>query len=356
MMIILKLNEKQLDDLYKEMFSNPEPRARKRCLIVYLRAKGHPCYEIADIVRVDEDTVINTVKKYVEGDLAGLLKENYRKPKSQLEPHNERLRTLFEKQPPHTVNHAIEMIFEATEVRLKHSACQTFLKKMGLKCRRCGLVPGKAMEDEKQRQAQQVFHDQELQPLLDEAKQGKRSVLFVDAAHFVMGAFLGMVWCFTRLLLPSASGRKRHNVLGAYDPITHEAITVTNDTYINQWVFCEFLEKIADAYAATGRPITLVLDNARYQKCQSVADKAKELGIELLYLPPYSPNLNLIERLWRFVKKQVLYSTHYDNFNAFRNSINSCIADLGTRFKTNMQTLMTMSFQLFSKKTENLTV
>jgi len=62
-----------------------------------------------------------------------------------------------------------------------------------MKCRRCGLVPGKAMDDEKQCEAQQVFHDQKLQPLLDEAKQGKRTVLFVDAAHFVMGAFLG--WC-----------------------------------------------------------------------------------------------------------------------------------------------------------------
>jgi len=239
---------------------------------------------------------------------------------------------------------------------LKHSACESFLKKIGMKCRRCGWVPGKAMDDEKQCEAQQVFHDQKLQPLLDEAKQGKRTVLFVDAAHFVMGAFLGMVWCFTRLLLPSASGRKRHNVLGAYDPITHEAITVTNDTYINQWVFSEFLDKIAEAYASTGRPITLVLDNARYQKCQSVADKAKELGIELLYLPPYSPNLNLIERLWRFVKKEVLYSTHYDKFDAFRNSINACIADLGTRYKDNMQSLMTMNFQLFSKKTENSTI
>ena len=88
------------------------------------------------------------------------------------------------------------------------------------------------MEDNKQRQAQQEFHDQQLQPTLDAAKQGKRTVLFVDAAHFVMGAFLGMAWCFARLLLPSASGRKRHNVLGAYNPITHEAITVTNDTYI----------------------------------------------------------------------------------------------------------------------------
>ena len=216
-----------------------------------------------------------------------------------------------------------------------------------MKCRRCGVVPGKAMEDDKQRQAQQAFHDNQLQPILDEAKQGKRTVLFVDAAHFVMGAFLGMVWCFVRLLLPSASGRKRHNVLGAYDPITHEAITVTNDTYINQDVFCEFLDKIAKAYADSGRPITLILDNARYQKCQSVANKAKELNIDLLYLPPYSPNLNLIERLWRFVKKEVLYSKHYDCFDAFRNSINTCITELGTCYKNEMQSLMTMNFQLF---------
>jgi len=239
------------------------------------------------------------------------------------------------------------MIDKETGICLKPSACREFLRKIGMKCRRCGVVPGKAMDDDKQRQAQQEFHDKQLQSTLDEAKQGKRTVLFVDAAHFVMGAFLGMVWCFVRLLLPSASGRKRHNVLGAYDPITHEAITVTNDTYINQNVFCEFLDKIASAYASSGRPITLILDNARYQKCQSVANKAKELNIELLYLPPYSPNLNLIERLWRFVKKQVLYSKHYDRFDTFRNSINTCISDLGIRFKNEMQSLMTMKFQLF---------
>ena len=88
-MITLKPSENQLDDLYEEMFSNADPRARKKCLIVYLRAKGRPCHEIADIAQVDKDTVTNAVKKYVEGDLAGLLKENYRKPESQLEPHNE---------------------------------------------------------------------------------------------------------------------------------------------------------------------------------------------------------------------------------------------------------------------------
>src|SRR5664280_16353 len=350
------MTEEQLDELFPEMTLNPNPRVRKKCLVVYLRKKGYRREEVAEFLRIDEDTVTNYTKKYDESGLPGLLEENYRQPKSQLEPYTEQLKELFKKQLPHTVNQAIEMIDKETGIHLKPSACRAFLKKMGMKCRRCGVVPGKAMEDDKQRQAQQEFHDNQLQPLLDEAKQGKRTVLFVDAAHFVMGAFLGMVWCFVRLLLPSASGRKRHNVLGAYDPITHEAITITNDTYINQDVFCEFLEKIANTYASTGRPITLVLDNARYQKCQSVADKAKELGIELLYLPPYSPNLNLIERLWRFVKKEVLYSTHYDKFDAFRNSINACIADLGTRFKANMQSLMTMNFQLFSKKTENSTI
>jgi hypothetical protein len=62
--------------------------------------------------------------------------------------------------------------------------CQLLLKKFGMKCRRCGLVPGKAMDDKKQCEVPQAFHDQKFQPLLDETKQGKRTVLFVDAAHF----------------------------------------------------------------------------------------------------------------------------------------------------------------------------
>lgn len=354
-MITLELTEKQITELYQIAHLNAQARNRKKALIVYLRAMGKPCHEVARLMRVDKDTVTSHMKKYASGGLQGLLAENYRQSKSQLELYVEPLKKLFEKQPPHTVNQASEMIYETTGIRLQNSACRDFLKKIGMKCRRCGLVPGKATDDPAQRKAQQEFHDNKLQPLLAEAKQGKRTVLFVDAAHFVMGAFLGMLWCFTRQLLPSSSGRKRYNVLGAYDPIRHEAITVTNDTYINQHVFCTFLEKIAAAYAGAGCPITLILDNAKYQKCQSVFDKAKELGIELAYLPAYSPNLNLIERLWRFVKKQVLYSKHYDKFAAFQNSIDTCIAELATKFKNNMKTLMSLRFQLFTEKTENLT-
>ena len=74
----------------------------------------------------------------------------------------------------------------------------------------------------------------------------------------------------------------------------------------------------AVAAASVGLPITLVLDNARYQKCAVVQALASSLGIELLYLPGYSPNLNLIERLWRFVRKQSLDSIYYEDLRDSR--------------------------------------
>jgi transposase len=73
-MITLKLSEKQLDYPFEEILSNANLRARIKCLIVYLRAKGRPCHKIADIARVDGDTVTHAVKKYSQGGLAGLLK------------------------------------------------------------------------------------------------------------------------------------------------------------------------------------------------------------------------------------------------------------------------------------------
>ena len=150
-------------------------------------------------------------------------------------------------------------------------------------------------------------------------------MLFVDAAHFVMGAFLGWVWCATRLFVRAASGRQRYNVLGAINAVTHELIRVTNDGYINAQTVCELLQKILNLQLPT--PITLVMDNAKYQHCKLVQDTAQSLGIELLFLPSYSPNLNLIERLWKFVKKKALNSRRHANFTEFQETI----SDLTTR-------------------------
>ena len=91
-------------------------------------------------------------------------------------------------------------------------------------------------------------------------------VCFVDAAHFVHGPYLGYLWCFVRLLMRGPSGRKRFNVLGAIDAVTHELTTICNETTIDAQAICELLGKLSARYA--GLPLTLVLDNARYQRCE----------------------------------------------------------------------------------------
>ena len=96
-----------------------------------------------------------------------------------------------------------------------------------------------------------------------------------------------------------------------------------------------------------GLPITLVLDNARYQKCAVVQGLAESLGIELLYLPSYSPNLNLIERLWRFVWVESLDSTSSEDFARFTAAIDPCLDELPTVHKGEMETLLTHEFQTF---------
>ena len=118
-------------------------------------------------------------------------------------------------------------------------------------------------------------------------------MFFVDAAHFVFGTFLCCLWSFKRIFVRAASGRQRFNVLGAWNAVTRELIAVTNTTVVNTETMCELLRKIA-ALGFTG-PITLVLDNARYQRNAVVQALAEQLSITLLYLPSYSPNLNLIE-------------------------------------------------------------
>ena len=75
---------------------------------------------------------------------------------------------------------------------------------------------------------------------MEEAQNGKRVVYFVDAAHFVMGPFLGFLWCVKRLFITSPAGRQRFNVLGALNAINHELLMVTNDTYINAQSVCSF--------------------------------------------------------------------------------------------------------------------
>jgi transposase len=170
-------------------------------------------------------------------------------------------------------------------------------------------------------------------------------VLFVDAAHFVYGPFLGFVGCLVRRFLPGPSGRKRYNVLAALNAIRHQVIRVANHSSLNAESVCALLRAVAAA--GLPRPITLVLDNARYQRCALVQALARSLRIELLFLPGYAPNLNLIERLWKFINKECLGSRPLPTYESFTQAIDDCLSHLSTTYKQQMDTLLTLNFQLF---------
>jgi transposase len=204
------------------------------------------------------------------------------------------------------------------------------------------MIPAKA---DPQKQAE--YLESEMKPRLAEAQQGKRAVFFMDAAHFVLAPFLGFLWSIKRIFIQAPCGRQRFNVLGAINAITHELVTVTNDAYITAESVCALLEKLAALNV--GIPITIILDNARYQRCALVQATAAKLKIELCFLPSYSPNLNLIERLWKFVKKECLYSKYYADFASFKEAIRACLDKTTGEYKEDLDTLLTLNFQLFEK-------
>lgn len=170
-------------------------------------------------------------------------------------------------------------------------------------------------------------------------------MLFVDAAHFVFGTYLCCLWSILRVFVRAASGRQRFNVLGAWNAVTRRLLAVTNTTVVNTDTMCQLLRVIA-AEKLVG-PVTVVLDNARYQRNKVVQALATELSVRLLFLPSYSPNLNLIERLWGFAKRRSVYGKYHPDFASFRTAIEGTLVGIPTTHASALESLMTLQFQTF---------
>ncbi len=259
----------------------------------------------------------------------------------------DKVKKEFKDNPPSTLSEARHRIFELTGLKRSIPQIQVFLQRLGLRRLKTGSLPGghKGNTDEK-RKEQGEFLETKLKPQLEEARKGRRVVLFTDAAHFVHGAFMSFLWCFSRAFVGTPPGRKRFNVLGAINAVTMGLTTVTNDAYINAKTVCQLLRKLYWQYL--GKPITLVLDNARYQRCKLVRRYAKVVGIQLLFLPSYSPQLNLIERLWKFVKKKVLHGKYYPTFEEFKKALQQLLGTL-PNLKKELKSLLAWNFQSFEK-------
>jgi transposase len=206
--------------------------------------------------------------------------------------------------------------------------------------RKVGQMPAKADVT-----APQAFKTEQREPRLAEAKAAQRVVFFMDAAHFVFAPFLGLLWSCERLFVKAPSGRQRLKVLAALNATTREIFCVKNLTYITSETVCELLRLWVGAHP--GVLITSVLANARYQRCALVQSLAASFGIALLFLPAYSPNLNLIERFWKLVKRKCVSSQDDADHHAFQRAIIECIAQSPTKYREELERVWPLKFQTF---------
>jgi transposase len=180
------------------------------------------------------------------------------------------------------------------------------------------------------------------------ARKHNAAVLFLDPTHQVHNVVSGYAWQVkgrehTRAI-NSNSGRKRITIIGALNAVTLAPTTLMTESNCDAEMMLCMMEEIRKGYPRKRR-IYVFLDNAKYQHTAIVEEKARALGIKLIFLPPYSPNLNLIERLWKFLKKQVRRNHYYDTFEKFEQAIVDFFKDIKQHDKE-LRRLLTLNFEI----------
>ena len=299
--------------------------------------------KIGSLVCLNRDSVSDWCIRYQQGGIEALYQFNYGTNKSILDNHKDSILKSLTEHPPMNSNEAKSRIEGLTGISRSPSQVRTFMHRHGLRYIKMGHIPAKA-DTEKQREWVKI----NLEQAIIDALNGACHLLFVDAAHFILQPFLCSLWCAVRLFIKAASGRNRINVLGSVNAITKEVITLCNTTYISAETIVAFLKQLKDHYGEL--PIKIVLDNARYQHCKLVEETAKQLNITLLFLPSYSPNLNIIERLWKFTKKTILYAKYYDTPAKFHQAVTGFFKIVNQKHNAELEKLLTLNFQFFDNK------
>ena len=343
----LKYTETQTEDIEEALgMEGLRILPRKKLTALLMICKGLTQADAAKVVDVEERTVRNYCREFREGGVAAIVEDRQYRPSSALEPFYDQITESLKRQPPATSQEAATRMSALTGLNVSASHARTLMKRLGFKCLQPGSAPGKANVGE-----QLDFFEQSLRPKLEEAKEGKRKVFFVDAAHFVRGPYLRKVWCLERLWIRTASGKGRLNVMGALDACADSIQFLATDENIDSVGAACILYKLRESHP--DEPITVVVDNARYQACHRYKSLARALNVELLFLPAYSPNLNLIERVWKWIKRQCLYNKYYATIKEFNQAIIECIEQIEQQIPPSLKSMLTLNFQ-FQNHTGNL--
>lgn len=312
-----------------------------RAVGLLLIAPGLPVKRTADILDVTAQSVNNWRRSLAAMTDYDSLRMYLKRPDvylgTKIAGHEAEIIEELESKNYQTVRQVANVIKERWNIDCSSSPTRAMLHALGCRRLKAGSLPAKA-DPAKQR----AFFNEVLRPLMERAHKGEITLYFLDASHFVHGCdFLGNVWCRVQRYVKTYFERNRYNVLGALNYAQPDLQTVTDTSCITGTEVCELFKQLAKVRAERDAgPIYVVLDNARYQKCKLVTALAEELGIHLVYLPLYSPNLNLIERHWKLVKGELCLRC-YDDFESFTTRITEILDELWTTCGERIRNLLT---------------
>ena len=329
----------QIEELRQAHRKAKNKRDADRIKAIYSLTIGHSVSQVTSILMIDEETLRNYKASYERGGINELLKNKHKGRSCRLssgqilELCNE-LQTNIHL----TTESVINYVKQKFNVLYSQSGMRDLLHRIGYEYKKPKLVPGNPDIE-----AQELFAEQYEDFMLE--KSADTEVLFVDAVHPEHNALAAYGWIKRgeKRELKTNSGRQRLNLHGAINAETYQVTLIESET-INSDSTVDLLTAIEQAYPLS-KEILVILDNARYHYSKDVRDHEKSSKVRLVFLPSYSPNLNLIERLWKFFKKNVLYNTYYPNIDSFRKACINFFRNIGN-YHEEISQLMSGGFEI----------
>jgi len=280
---------------------------------ILLLGSGMTLQEVSDVLFLDTDTLSSYVKRYQAGDLKSVLNTSHQGRDCRLSTTElDELCSELSSKIYLTTSAVCTFVEEKFGKKYTVSGMTDLLNRLGFTYKKPVVKPGNPDIDK-----QEEFLKRFAEFMQNKAE--NEAVFFVDAVHPAHNSMPAYGWMKKgeRTDLKSNSGRQRLNIHGAMNAETYEVIPLISESSVNTESTIQLLEYLEQLYplAAT---IYVILDNAKYHYSQAVQEWEATSRVKLVFLPSYSPELNLIERLWRIFKKKVLYNKYFENFQDFK--------------------------------------
>jgi transposase len=334
----IKLTRSQRDELVLVHQNTYEKRYAYRINAILLLDQGYTKEEVSRILMLDRNTIRNFARRYLEYGVEGLLDDNYTGSAGYLsKAEQEALVKELNQNLYTTAQQVISHIKNTYGVMYTNDAMVKLLHRLGFVYKKTKGVPAKA-----DTQAQKQFIE-EYEKLRKELKKGEK-IYFLDAAHPVHQSRPDYAWIpkGKERAIPTISGRHRININGVYSPCDQETI-IRRQKRVTARSTLALLKDIAKKHSDLDR-IVIVHDQGRAYMAKWLHERLPP-NIEMRKLPAYSPNLNLIERLWKLFRKDTMNNKYHETFAAFKKEATKFFKSLRGR-KEELKILLAENFQI----------